>query len=394
MKTITSSRKWLFIMAVCFYLIPMYSQTVSINLSLQGSTKRDTINLLWGATHKGGSPFHTRETNKNTTLFTFEIDQPRLVQIEISGYSERYELLVSPGDRIQVKGKIKNELTSKNKFGSFVKVKVKGCKLQADFEHKVRAYTQITNQIDKVLNEEYGYIIKQLEAAHTQNDSDKIKQIYETPEGKAYTKKVIQAFQLRKEALDTLITPNLNSFWGPMLMLKFGGRLSDWSRLYYDRMSDEAKNSVYGKEVKEEVYPSSLIGQHAPDFTIETTQGETKRLMFPQTDCIYTLVDFWASWCGPCIQEIPNLKKIYSHYEAKGLKIISISCDKNKYDWLDALKKEKLPWINYLDIRKEGINYYKVRYIPSIYIIDRNGKIVAENLRGKALAEKIEELMK
>ena len=106
----------------------------------------------------------------------------------------------------------------------------------------------------------------------------------------------------------------------------------------------------------------------------------------------YILIDFWASWCNPCRKEIPNLKKLYAEYADKGFQIISISIDKKKADWEKALKEEQLPWPNYLD-NGDIAATYKVKMIPTMYLIDTNGIMVGENLRGEALSEKLSQLM-
>lgn len=106
----------------------------------------------------------------------------------------------------------------------------------------------------------------------------------------------------------------------------------------------------------------------------------------------YYLVDFWASWCGPCRKEIPNLKKLYELYKGKGLEIVSVSIDKNETAWKKALAEEKLSWPNGLD--RAGIaDSYKVKFIPAIFLVDgTTGKCIAENIRGTELAAKLAEL--
>ena len=103
------------------------------------------------------------------------------------------------------------------------------------------------------------------------------------------------------------------------------------------------------------------------------------------------LVDFWASWCNPCRKEIPNLKKLYTQYADRGFQIVSISIDKKEAEWTKALKEEQLQWPNFLDT--EGIaDIYKVKFVPTMYLIDAQGVMVGENLRGEALANKLAEL--
>ena len=105
----------------------------------------------------------------------------------------------------------------------------------------------------------------------------------------------------------------------------------------------------------------------------------------------YILIDFWASWCAPCRKEIPTLKRLYAEYAEKGFEIVSISIDKKEADWSKALEDEQMPWINYMD--NNGIaKLYKVKSVPTMYLIDQNGVLIAENLRGEALVEKMAEI--
>ena len=104
----------------------------------------------------------------------------------------------------------------------------------------------------------------------------------------------------------------------------------------------------------------------------------------------YLLIDFWASWCGPCRREIPNLKNLYKQYAEKGFQIVSISIDKNESDWQKALKEEGLEWPNFRS--QEVSDLYRVKSVPTMYLIDSKGVLVGTDLRGEALVKKLAEL--
>jgi thiol-disulfide isomerase/thioredoxin len=109
-----------------------------------------------------------------------------------------------------------------------------------------------------------------------------------------------------------------------------------------------------------------------------------------------TIVDFWASWCGPCRQENPNVVALYKELHTKGLNIIGVSLDKDAKAWKDAIAKDNLTWnqVSNLKFWDEPIaGQYKVESIPATFILDASGKVVAKNLRGEALREKVLELL-
>ncbi|MEI3798882.1 MULTISPECIES: TlpA disulfide reductase family protein [unclassified Chitinophaga] len=109
----------------------------------------------------------------------------------------------------------------------------------------------------------------------------------------------------------------------------------------------------------------------------------------------YVLLDFWASWCGPCRAENPNVLKAYNTFNKKGLEILSVSLDENRAAWLKAVKADKLPWLQVSDLKgwkNEAGSKYMIQSIPENFLIDPNGKIVAKGLRGEQLHKELEKI--
>ena len=111
----------------------------------------------------------------------------------------------------------------------------------------------------------------------------------------------------------------------------------------------------------------------------------------------YVLLDFWASWCGPCMGEVPHLKKTYDEFRKKGFEIYGVSFDEDRGDWLGAVEQNGMNWLHVSEVKgfdNQAAKDYAIQGIPSNFLIDGQGTIVARNLRGEALYEKIGELLK
>jgi len=135
------------------------------------------------------------------------------------------------------------------------------------------------------------------------------------------------------------------------------------------------------------------IGKKAPDFTMNDSIGNPVTLssLFGN----YLFVDFWASWCGPCRHEKPNLVAAFQKYHPYGFDILGVSLDRNRENWLKAIHDDKQTWHHVSDLAgwgNEAAELYAVNSIPSSVLLDPNGVIIARNLKGEALHEKLEEI--
>jgi len=152
----------------------------------------------------------------------------------------------------------------------------------------------------------------------------------------------------------------------------------------------------YTKELEEMVTRMKVtaIGQMAPEITLPNPSGDTIKLSSLRGK--YVLVDFWAKWCGPCRQENPNVVRAYHKFKSKGFEIYSVSLDKNKEDWLKAIKDDGLEWTHVSDLKywnSIAARDYNITGIPFSILLDKDGKIIAKNLRGAALDEKLTEVL-
>jgi len=202
-----------------------------------------------------------------------------------------------------------------------------------------------------------------------------------------------------KAADETYIKANPNSYLSVYLMKAVIGSIMDLNKVepLFKGLSPAMQNTLAGKKIVEMIESSRMtaIGAVAPVFTQNDTAGKPVSL----TDFRgkYVLVDFWASWCGPCRAENPNYVKVYHQYKDKGFTMLGISLDRPgaKDAWLAAIKKDGLEWTQLSDLQfwdNAVAKLYGVKAIPQNFLVDPHGKIVATNLRGDELVNKLEEI--
>ena len=162
-------------------------------------------------------------------------------------------------------------------------------------------------------------------------------------------------------------------------------------------LNENIRNTADGKAFAKriEAATTTRVGSVAPNFTQNDVND--KPVSLSDFRGKYVLLDFWASWCGPCRGENPNLVRAYARYKDKGFEILGVSLDQKgkKADWVAAIEKDGLTWINVSDLRSwsnEAAVLYGVRAVPQNYLIDPKGIIVAGNLRGEALDAKLSEI--
>jgi peroxiredoxin len=164
----------------------------------------------------------------------------------------------------------------------------------------------------------------------------------------------------------------------------------------YALLSAEGQQTAQGQRIAKrlEVLKRSVMGQTAIDFTQNDTTGKPVR--FEAFKGKYVLLDFWASWCGPCRAENPNVLKAFSEYKSKNFTVVGVSLDQDGKYWKKAIRDDKMPWAQLSDLKggqNEVATYYGIMAIPSNLLIDPSGKIVARNLRGEALHARLAEIL-
>ena len=155
------------------------------------------------------------------------------------------------------------------------------------------------------------------------------------------------------------------------------------------------KIKVFDSETNEEIDLAAATGINSKfvDLGLPGPQGQTVWVGDYVGQNKLVLIDFWASWCGPCIRELPNVVKAYERFHDKGLEIVGVSLDKDKASWLAAIEQTGQKWPQMSDLKGwecAGAQIYGIQSIPANVLIDDHGKIVARDLRGDALLKEIE----
>lgn len=169
------------------------------------------------------------------------------------------------------------------------------------------------------------------------------------------------------------------------------------AQLLYNNLSPEVKNTIYGKSIAEYLLLNKnlKVGNKCADFIQRTPDGKDIKLSDYAGKVV--LLNFWASWCAPCRTEDPDLVTIYHTYKNKGFDILGVSLDADKRDWVNAMFEDKLTWANVSDLKGDRAVpalIYGVSGIPDNFLIDKDGTILARNIHGQALTDKLHELLK
>ena len=237
----------------------------------------------------------------------------------------------------------------------------------------------------------------------TQQEAMKLQQEYQAANGdqakmqavqEAYAKLITDAQAKETE----LIKANPDSYVSTFVIVSGMGQMEyEQLKERYNLLGEKAKASAQGKAIAAQIakLESTAIGQIAPNFTITTPEGESISLYDIKGKV--KLIDFWASWCGPCRGENPHVVEIYKEYHPKGLEIFGVSLDNNKEAWVKAIADDGLVWKHGSDLKgwqSAPAQLYSVSGIPHTVLLDENNKIIAKNLRGDELKQKIAELLK
>ena len=181
--------------------------------------------------------------------------------------------------------------------------------------------------------------------------------------------------------ISRFVDANAGSYIGAFILARYQPVIaSDELERLYNKLGPDQKNSAAGASVaiRLEGMRKAVIGNQVGEFTLNTPKDEP--IAFSSFRGKYVLIDFWSSWCKPCIASFPHVKEVYQKYRSDKFEILGISIDEDKKAWLKELDKQQLPWPQVLDTKKIYISEFAVTGVPTIYLISPEGKILMKEM--------------
>ncbi len=366
--------------AVLMPLMVLAQNNFSLNLKTSGFSDKAKMYLVFEA--NGNQQVENAVKENDGFTLNFKLTEPSVAvlivdhdgnkTIEEAFKKDAYRLFIEP-----------------SKLNAIAKDSIKNTTLNSSINNDYIQYNNYTLPFDKqlfALNQEF-----QLLSEEQKNNESYISSLQEKYSNITEQRKIIIA-QFIKDFPTSFVSLY-------MLNAELGGYNLNYEIAHplFNNLSDNLKKTSLGKyfaiELDKGKYTS--IGSMAPDFTEKSPEG--KDIKLSDFKGKYVLLDFWASWCGPCRQENPSVVNAYQKYKDKNFTVLGVSLDKAKAPWVKAIADDKLAWQHVSDLNYfngKVANLYHIESIPQNFLINPEGKIVAKNLRGIALELKLKEIFK
>ncbi|HAM10060.1 MAG: hypothetical protein A2X05_06980 [Bacteroidetes bacterium GWE2_41_25] len=306
-------------------------------------------------------------------VFTFKggsVDYPQLIQL-VAGDTRKRTSFYLENSVIKVTGTL----------DSLFKADISGSKTHDEYKLYVES--------NKVLTDIYAKIYSEYQEATQSGNTALLADIEKRADS-------VQTQMLQNQK--NFILNNPSSYVTPSILGSISYEMeADELETYINKLDTSIASLPQMVSLKERVtiMKRVAIGQKAPDFTMNDVEGNPVSLS-SKIGSKLLLIDFWAAWCGPCRKENPNIVKVYNEFNKKGFDIFGVSLDQKKDDWVKAIADDKLTWTHVSDLQywsNAAAKTYAVNAIPASFLLDETGTIIAKNLRGDDLYNKVKEVL-
>ncbi|HQS34333.1 MAG TPA: TlpA disulfide reductase family protein [Sediminibacterium sp.] len=349
-------------------LLSFFSVSAQTGFQITGNIRNTKPNMLvFLMNGTDGKTIATDTVRDGKFVLKGNITEPDIFQLGFVGYKEALDIFLY-NDQVNITAD----------FNNISAATITGSAVETDYQQFKSSFNPIRERLN--------YLVQQINPEKNRFKRDSLIVLYEQAKGTVLQ----EATKFAKEKTSSPVSSFVLFAISPLL----NGTTDLENR--YNALEPSAKKGSFARMIEQTIAEANInkIGTEALDFSQKDTLGKLVSLKSFRGK--YVLIDFWASWCGPCRAENPNLVNAFNKYSNKNFTVLGVSLDDNKASWMNAIRKDKLTWTQVSDLQSwnnKVAQLYKIQSIPANYLLDPSGKIIAKDLRGSELQVKLKELL-